>query len=266
MQTFRYDYNSSLEENIKVITNGTEEILFSFEVVPLDTYVDDISSPTIIFTQNLVIFRYDHIIEASLLSETDIYMMGDEPQFRVFWQLFEPTYFYDRNSPETVYNIKNNEAQTRIYLHAKGQIPKSFVIRDKTKVCKNYQNWASYQKMINHKSGLAQDIKVDEMINGNLSKVNNKTVRIFLIVFFAFVAIKIILSLGLPDIIGTILDFVFGGILIAMGVWTYLSMEQNNKRYYNVFLQYKQPKIINSRQNPEQVNNNIIVTSKETLK
>lgn len=93
MQTFRYDYNSSLEENIKVITNGTEEILFSFEVVPLDTYVDDISSPTIIFTQNLVIFRYDHIIEASLLSETDIYMMGDEPQFRVFWQLFEPTYF-----------------------------------------------------------------------------------------------------------------------------------------------------------------------------
>ncbi len=252
MQTFRYDHNSSLEDNIRVITNGTERILFSFEVVPLDTFGDDLTSPILIFTQNLVIFRSDHIIEASLISDTDFYLLGDDPQFEVVWQLFEKTYFYNRLNPDTVYELKSEESRTRINIQTQGQIPKSFVIRDKTKVCKQYQTWACYQKIVNHKSSLANDEKIDEMISGNLSKINNKTVRLFLIIFFSFVAIKLLLVLIIPDldIISTILDFIFGGVTLAMGVWTYLSMERNNKRYYNLYLQYKQAKIINPRENP----------------
>lgn len=136
--------------------------------------------------------------------------------------------------------MKDDELLHRVTINEHGQLPKTYALRKGISVAKPYQNWAMAQVLINMKNGIPVDRTLQEMINGGFTQFNSKTLVTFVGIFLGYLALTAVMNLlALPSLVKSIVDLIFGGVTIAMLVWTYLSLDKSNQRFYTVYLRYK---------------------------
>jgi hypothetical protein len=239
MKVSRRDFSKSVEEDVASIVGiNVAEIQKSFSVVPLDHSVQDWSTPEIILTKEYLFLRIDDIFEIYLLSDVEISLFGDMPKFKIWQQLFEGNFQYNPEDPTTLETIKSSERLTRLGLNEKGEIIREFVLRENQIVKRNYQTWAMAQLILNCKNEFPIDMSLVEMLNGTFTRFNQKTVLTFIGVFIVYVVFKLISLLGMPDILGTIFDIIFGIVLVGMLVWSVISINKNLERYRAIYSSY----------------------------
>lgn len=237
MLQIKRDVSKTSEEELNDIV-GRDQIIAEFPVVPLDYTVNDFESPLLHVTSSRLIFRYDEIFEVFDLASLEITTLGNVPQFTLWQQFFEGNYVYSEQSPESLVKLKASEAVLRLAINEPGGIIKEFVLRDGVQVAKNYQTWAMAQIILQRQRGDDIDKQLLDMTEGNFTVVNNKTIVTFIGVFTLYFLIKILTLNYAPDLVDMIWDTLFIIALIAMGYWTYLSINKNYMRYKDVYNMY----------------------------
>ena len=238
MQGFRMDMTISQEQNVLKYLDKKEEVLYKFDVVPLDYNVVDFTTPRFYITKTKLIFCFDEGMEVFELSPLDISMIGEAPDFEINGLLFTPSYIYSKGYIKDIQNMKNSEKLTRISITEPKQVPKYFLLRSGTTVSKSYKTWALLQLMNNIKVGIEKNETLVEILNGYFSSFNNKTMLYFVWVFLGYVLLKLIFGFFLPPLASTIIDYLFGAVLIFISYWLYISVQRNLNRYKQYYLSY----------------------------
>lgn len=238
MQQYKIDLLKTVEENVKALLRE-DPILYSFPIVPIDYTVNDLSTPTIYISLNKFIFAYDDKLELHNLNELEFEVLGDEPHFKLIQQFTEANYVYNNGDKDSFLRLKNDSTFTRLNYFERGQIPKNITLRNNYVTAKPFQTWAMSQIILNIKNRIPKDEILEEMLIGNFYKFNPTTIVLFMVVVVAYFALQLIIRSAIGGILSNIIDFVFAVIMIAMGVWTYLSLEKNNKKFFAKYLQYK---------------------------
>jgi hypothetical protein len=237
MEVTKLDPLKSLTENVLAITHG-ENIEYTFEVVPLDVNVIDKTSPTLFLTDSFLVLYYDETLEAYELGEIKIDLVGESPKFTLWQQLTEGNYYYSNENPENLTRMRSFDGLTRLSITSPRQVPKDFVLRQGTFVKKSVNTWAMYRIIKNIQKRIESEKALEDMLVGNFVNFNTRTVLTFIVVFLAYLMLKLLTmnyAEGLPN---TILDFIFGGVVIAMAVWTVLSINKNLQSYQAVYHGY----------------------------
>jgi hypothetical protein len=241
MQQYKIDILKTVEENVKAVLKE-DPILYTFNIIPLDYTVSDLTSPKVFISLNKFIFVYDEKLEAHNLNELEFEILGDEPQFKLIQQFTEASYSYNNADNDSFKRLKNDDTFTRLNYFEIGQIPKNIVLRNEYITAKPFQTWAMSQIILNIKNRIKQDPVLDEMLIGNFYKFNTTTIVLFMVVVVSYFALQFIIRATIAGIVSNIIDFLFAVVMIAMGVWTYLSLEKNNKKFYDKYLQYRPSK------------------------
>lgn len=239
MQLFELNPTLTEEQNIKHLIPEGDEILNTFEVVPLDQNINNLSTPKFILSRKKLLFLFDNYVESQELANLNFEILGEEPKYSAWQQLFESKYRYAPEYLLQFIEMRNDITITRVSVYETSKLPRSFLLRNGKEVGRPFQTWAMYQILINTKNSQTIDTSLNEMCSGYFTTFNNKTVYAFLASFIIFILLTTILGSILPEFIKTILNFIFGIICIAMLYWTYMSVEKNNKRFKNVYLRYR---------------------------
>jgi hypothetical protein len=238
MNQYKIDLLNTVDENIKAILKE-DPVIYKFDVIPLDYHVNTLSSPQVYLSLNKFIFVYDEIIEIHDLFSVEFDILGDEPHFKLYEQLTESGYVYSESDPASYKKLKDDDSFVRLNYFEQGQIPKSLVLRNQKVTAKPFQTWAMAQIILNINNRIPKDIVLEEMLTGNFYKFNTSTIVIFMIIVVVYFTLHFIINATIKGIAGNILDLLFTGALVAMGVWTYLSIEKNNQKFYTTYLRYK---------------------------
>lgn len=238
MISLKRDYTKTFEEDLKDIIGPDDHEKKRFQVVPLDYGVQDWKTPLLILSENRLIFLIDEIFEIYNLKDLEITLFGDIPKFTSWQQLLEGSFTFNQDDPQSFNKIRSSEQITRFAFNEEGQISKEFVLREGIFVKRNYQTWAMAQIILNQKNHLAEDPILDEIIIGGFSRFNQKTVLSFVGAFLVYFVFRAVALLGLPDILSTIFDLLFGIVLAGMLVWTILSINKNLDRYKATYNNY----------------------------
>jgi hypothetical protein len=237
MLQYKIDILSTTEENVKALL-GDDPILYTFDVIPLDYNVLKTDTPKVYISLNKFVFTYDELIEIHEIESVEFEVLGDEPQFKLVQQLTESSYTYLTENRESYTKLKTDETFTRLSYTEVNSISKSIVLRLGQTTAKPYQTWAMSQIILNIKNRIPRDVVLDDMLIGNFIHFNTSLIVFFMIIVIAYFAIHFMIS-SVSNLISTILDFVFAGILIAMGSWVYLEIEGNNKTFFNTYIKYR---------------------------
>lgn len=239
MQLYETNPALSEEKNLQILIPEEDEVLNTFQVVPLDYDIYNLSTPKIVLSRTKLLFFYNNYVEVYELSSLNFEILGEEPKFSAWQQTFESKYIYSTNNLYQIMSMRNDITVVRVSIFETGKIPKSFLLRNGKEVARPFQTWAMYQILTNTKNSVSVDTNLNEMVNGYFTTFNNKTVYAFIVALIGFLLLNGIVSLGLPEFIKTVLNLVFGVMCIAMLFWTYKSVEKNNKRFESVYLRYK---------------------------
>ena len=88
--------------------------------------------------------------------------------------------------------------------------------------------------------GNTDNAQLLEILAGYFSSFNTKTAVYFILSFLIYLVLKL-LTASLPSLVGTILDVLFGIVLVFVAYWTYISVAKNLQRYKNTYLAYSCP-------------------------
>lgn len=238
MKIVNADPFRSGQKNVEDNLPEGEKVLYEFEVIPLDYAVTDYTSPIISISESKFVFSYDLKIEIYELNNIELEFYGDPPKFRMWQQILEGQFSYAPFAPEDFIKMKNFENTSRMSVNEIKRPPKDFVLRKGQFSAKSYQTWAMVQIIRDTKDGRKPNPMLYEMIAGNFTNFNSKPLLLFIIAFIAYLVLKVIVGLGLPNFIGIGLDVAFAFSLIFIAVWTFMSQEQNNKAFLKTYLEY----------------------------
>ena len=225
--------------NIQEILDEDDSILYEFEVAPLDHAIIDTFTPRMTISSKKLIFSYDTTLEIYNLADVQIDISGDTPQFSLIGQLTEGSYTYSKNFPEDFDKMRNNEKLTRMSLNELKKPPRDFLFRRGNAVANSYQTWAMAQLITNVQKHVEDNEDLYEIVAGNFTRFRRRPVILFLVVLLAYFFLRVISQLWLPELISTILDFGFAGVLIAALFWIARSIEDNNRRFKRIFMSYE---------------------------
>lgn len=228
------------EAFLKTVLSPTDKVIYSYDIAVLEKDIIDFLSPKLLITGEVIAIYFDEKMYVYDLNSLEIYSMGEEPKFSTFGHLWESKHLYSENLPREFSNLLKDETIFRINIKEESKTPISITLRKRDRLLQGYQTWALYQTIINIKNKVQRDIILEEMIGGNFSTFNQQTILLFVGVSIGFVILNLIFSITVfPEIISIILNMLFGGVISAMLVWTYLAIDKNNKRFYNTYLRYK---------------------------
>lgn len=237
MISVRLDLLETKEANIVKAARG-EEVLAQYEVVPLDTNVMDLNTPTLFLTKSFLILNYDEILEIYNLGELDIEYLGNEPRFTIPQQLMEGKFYYSAERMEDLTKMRNYEELPRMAITEPNQVPKDYTLRNGIEVQKSYQVWSMVRMIQNIQRNQESEAMLQEMVEGNFTRFNQKTILAFLAIFGVYLVIKLLLFSYLPDLIDQILNFIFGALVIALGIWLWLTVSKNLMKFKSVYRGY----------------------------
>lgn len=242
MRQVKLDTLNTVEQNIFSLIRDGDEILYEFAVFPYDHNIMDYNSPMFYVTNWNLFFVYDEVIEVHDLAGLDLDIYGEAPKFTLWQQWFEGKFYYIRGQEARLRSLKEAEFYSHLAMSSPNSVPKEFAVRENINIGKAYQSWAMSQLIINVKNRITRDERVVELLNGFFSKFNVKTVGVFIVVFVVYFLLRMLVG-DFSDIIGTVLDVVFGIVVVLMGAWTYSSGNKNLKRYEAVYNAYSTEKM-----------------------
>jgi hypothetical protein len=173
------------------------------------------------------------------LAELGIDVVGAPPRFTLWELLLEGNYTYSAENEDQLRNLRTDEVVTRVAIAEPNSVSKDFVIRKGPQVEKSYKTWAMGRVIMNTKMALAPNKILGEMLNGYFSVLNQSTVVAFISSFFVFFVLKPLSLNFLPGFVSTILDILFGIVLLFMVWWLYSTANNNLNRFKTVYLSYK---------------------------
>jgi hypothetical protein len=240
MKSAKLDKSKDTLSNIKqLLQPGSEEILHTFQVVPIDYKVKDFASPKIFLTQTKFIFTYDEIAEIYDLTELEIDVIGAPPRFTLWELILEGSYLYSSENEDQLRNIRTDEVLTRISISQPNSVSKDFILRSGAQVEKSYKTWAAGRIIMNTKLGLAPNKMLAEMVSGYFSVLNQRTVLAFIASFVGYFVLKPVVLNFLPDFANTAVDLLFVVVLGFMSWWLYTTATNNLNRFKTLYLSYK---------------------------
>ncbi len=231
MQGYRMDPMLKPNENVNKLLGSEEKILHTFDVVPLDYRIVDYSTPKFYITNLRLIFSFDEGIEVYNLDTLDVERIGSEPEFSMQSLILTQNKLYTASENSELQKLKLDENLCRLSITEPKQVPKYFLAREGIIISKSYKTWALTQIINNVKIGNYNNAHLVEMMNGYFSAFNQRTMLYFIFAFLIYIVLKIISGLLLPQLVGTILDVVFGIIVIFIGYWLWVSVDRNLKKY-----------------------------------
>ncbi len=244
MERLKLDRFTTVEQKIdEYLKENKEEVLYRLEVVPLDYTVNDFSTPEFILTRKHLIFKYDMEIEVWDIIKVEVEYLGDPPKFSLWQQLLEGNVQYTLENYENFKTFKEYENLFKISLSENNGTPKDFLLRKGMQISRSYQTWAmgkvieqisSYEGKFERRS----INEINEMLHGNFSQFNKFIFLFFIFIFIIYLALKIVSGMILPEIVSSVLNWSFAGILVGAIIWIFRSQENNNKRFlrtYNKF-------------------------------
>lgn len=238
MVSYKVDPLETKAENIKRVTQN-EDVLSQFEVVPLDNNVLDLNSPTLFVTSSFIVHSYDEVLEVYNLQELDIEYLGDPPRFTIVQQIMEGRNYYMAERIENLQKMRANEHLPRMAITEPNQVPRDYTLRKSFEVQKPYQVWAMVRIIKNHQRHHQSESMLQEMVDGNFSRFNQKTIMAFIAVFIGYLFLKLFLFSFTPDIIDRVLNFLFGAVVLALGVWLWLTVTKNLEKFKAVYKGYE---------------------------
>lgn len=238
MRGLRSDITISQLENIKKLLEKDEDIIYTFSVVPLDYRIVDFSTPNFYITDKHLLFAFDEAIEVYNLSDLEIGLIGNQPQFDLSKVVIEPTSSYSFDRKMELEKLKEDEGLTRLSLNESMQVPKYFLLREHFTIQKSYKTWALAQLLINVTNKKKENELLLEMLAGYFSTFNQKTVLYFVFAFIIYFIAKLVVGFNLPAIVSTILDAIFAVFMVFIGYWLWISVQKNFKRYEKYYLSY----------------------------
>jgi hypothetical protein len=239
MVSYKREFTAELREEIKKFLETGEVILHEFEVVPIDYGIQDFRTPKIFITKEKLIFTFDETFEVYLLNELEISIFGEAPKFTVWQQFLEGDFRYEQGDTVGLEKIKASEVIVRFVFNEDKHVPKEFILRKGIIVAKNSQTWAMAQTILNTKNRLNDDPILREIMDGRFTRFNQRTILVFIVIFLGFFVLKLLgVNVDLPDLFNSIIDWIFGIVLIGMIVWTVLSINKNLERYKACYYSY----------------------------
>lgn len=233
MKTYRKPDGKLMDVAVKEMIKG--EPLFMFDITPLDYNVIDIDSPKFWLTKTHLLFTYDEVVEVYDIKELEIGKSTGIPKFTIWQQVLEGNY---HNTPESISEARQSEDVFKVSIKEKDGVPKYFLLRNKLEIQKNYKQWTLMQILLNLKNGVAIEPELKEMLDGHFASFNQRTILIFIGVFIAYLVLRMLLGTLADDLVGTIMDWIFGGVLLFMLYWIYISMDKNLKRFSQLHRTY----------------------------
>lgn len=238
MQVYRIDPRISQLDNVKKLLVDKEEILHTYEVVPLDYRISDYFSPKFYITEKRLIFAFDEAIEVFQLDNLEIFTIGMNPEFSVREAVLSSNKLYLPNESAVLDRLKNDENLTRISINEPKQVPKYFLVREGYIISKSYKVWALSQLIQNTKLAIKNNEMLINMLGGFFHTFNQKTLLYFIYIFVGYLVLRILSNFFLRQI-GIVLDVIFGISVIFMLYWLYITIEKNMKKYEAYFHTFK---------------------------
>lgn len=233
MKSYRKPEGKYMDQAVKEMIKG--DPLFEFEVTPLDYNLINLETPKFWLTKTHLLFTYDEVVEVYDLKELEIGKSTGIPKFTLWQQLLEGTY---SNTPESIAAIRQSEDIFKVSLKEKDRPPKYFLLRNKLEIQKNYKQWTLMQILLNLKNGVAIEPELREMLDGHFASFNTRTILVFIAIFVGYLVLRRLLGELADNLVGTIMDWIFGGVLLFMLYWVYISMNKNLKRFSQLHRTY----------------------------
>lgn len=237
MQSMKWEGLKPLKETIKDIIGVNEDIILEFEVLPLDYKVKDVMSPKFFVSDTKLILSIDDLLEIYELNSLEFFMIGGVPKFTLWEQMLEGNITFTRDDYPISEKREISDNWFRMGFREINGLPREFTFRVGNFAGKEYQTWAMYQTIKNLKENI-DDVEVYQMVYGNFSKFDSNILLYFFVAFLIFLFIKLLLIPILPEIIGTIWDWVYGIVALAMLGWTIISINSNVVRYRGIYQKY----------------------------
>lgn len=232
------DELSTIEENLVRLMDPDDSITASFDVVLLDHQVMDRTTPRVYITFKRVFLVYDTAIESYGLDSIQIDMVGEPPRFNVIQSLLEPRYLYANEDQENFRRMRSSEALFRLSILEERQVPKDMLLRNGALVQKSYQTWALGVMIRNQQARQQNEALLTHMLKDSFIMFNSRTVLTFSIITLTFFLMRLLLVPVLPDLIGTILDVMYGIVIIIMGAWLYTTVNKTMQKYQALYNSY----------------------------
>lgn len=231
MISIKTDPLKDLDANVRAISDG--EIIHTFEVAPVDYNVKDYTTPKFFISSSKLIFSFDDQLEVYNFSEIELEVIGEKPGFSLLRQILERKYYYTGfgNQGTSFEKLKRMELPTRLSLTLPQRVPKDFYWRRSFEIGKSYQTWAMSQIIILHKRGEKIDPLLLEMLEGEFSTFNPKTVLLFTGIFAFYTLLKLTVLKASSEFLDNIFDGLFVVILVGFYIWTVMSINKNLKRF-----------------------------------
>ncbi|WKZ31242.1 MAG: hypothetical protein QY318_00510 [Candidatus Dojkabacteria bacterium] len=237
MISVRLDPLETKEANVSKAARG-EAIITKFEIVPLDTNVIDFVTPTLYLTQSHFIVSYDEILEIYNFGELDIEYLGEVPKFSIVQQFLEGKFYYFADKREDLDKMRAFEELPRMAVTEPNQVPKDFTLRKGFEVQKAYQVWAMTRMIKNYQRNQSSEGMLQEMVDGNFTRFNQKTILAFVVIFVIYLLIRLFLYPIMPDVVNSALNFFFGAVVLALGVWLWLTVSKNLEKFKALYNGY----------------------------
>ncbi|MCA9374975.1 hypothetical protein KC622_01445 [Candidatus Dojkabacteria bacterium] len=235
MISVKIDPLKSINDNVRMHSDG--EVKYTFEVAPVDYIVKDYNSPKFYISEHKLIFSFDDQLEVYNLQELELEVIGSKPMFSVFQQILEGRYYYTGYGSQAASfeKLKKLDTPTRFSLTEPQKVPREFYWRKSFEIGKGYQTWAMAKIIILLKNKQQVDPLFNEMLEGEFSTFNSKTVFLFTATFAFYVLLKITLLKAASEFLDNVFDGLFIIILIGFFAWTIMSINKNLKRFETLY-------------------------------
>ena len=233
--------SQQLEEAVRVLfpEQVQDHNFKSFDIIPYDEEIEDLISAKLYYSTDKLVIAHDKVIKIFKFDEIEIIYMGDKPRFSIIQQLLEDKY---QNAIEDIRKMQENNDLPRFEIKEKNSnnLPMRIVLRKSYETASPFRTWAASQLLFDISMKKPVDIFLEEMASANFTNFNKRSLMSFLGIFAGYILLSMICSINIvPPIIGTILNILFGGVMIAMVGWLYYEIEKNNKKYKSIYSRYQ---------------------------
>lgn len=240
MKFFKLDKSRDIQAGITALLGpNKEDVLHTFEVVPIDHKVLDLTTPKILLTQTKLFVTYDEALEMYELASIEVESIGAAPRFTLIDLFLEGAYSYSSENQDQLRTLRTDEVITRISIAEPNTVSKDFVLRVGQQVQRSFKTWAMGRIIMNTKLNIAPNAILEEMLTGYLSVLNQRTVISFIAAFLVYFILKPLALNFLPGFVNTILDIGLAAILMFMVWWLYTTASNNLNRFKALYLSYK---------------------------